>query len=58
MEPVETAMGAPEFYGQWCSEHGVPAAFHTVQGANHSYYSVAWQNEVIGITLEWLDGMA
>jgi len=51
----DEAIGAPEFYREWCGEHGVPAAFHTVQGANHSYYSVAWEREVIEQTIDWME---
>ena len=52
----DEAVGAPEFYEGFCREQGIPATFHTIEGANHSYYSVAWQDEVIRLTLEWLDG--
>jgi len=52
----DEAVGAPEFYQRYCQENGIPAAFHTVEGANHSYYSVAWTDEVIGETLAWLEG--
>jgi len=51
----DEAVGAPEFYAQFCRDNEIPAAFHSIEGANHSYYSVAWQNEVIGLTREWLD---
>jgi len=54
----DEAIGAPEFYERFCGEQGIPAAFHTLEGANHSYYSVAWQSEVIRLTREWLDGEA
>jgi pimeloyl-ACP methyl ester carboxylesterase len=53
----DEAVGAPQFYDQCCREHGIPAAFHVVQGANHSYYSVAWEREVIGHTLAWLESV-
>jgi len=29
---------------------------HLVEGANHAFYSVPWEREVIGITLNWLTG--
>jgi len=51
----DESVGAPEFYQQFCREEEIPAAFHTIEGANHSYYSVAWQEEVIRLTLSWLD---
>jgi dienelactone hydrolase len=54
----DEAIGAPEFFADWCHDHGVPATFHTVDGANHSYYSVAWEAEVIETTLEWLRSVA
>ena len=50
----DEAIGAPETYAAFCKEHGIPAAFHTVDGSNHSYYSVAWEREVIETTLDWL----
>ena len=28
---------------------------HLVEGANHAFYSVAWEAEVIGVTLDWLE---
>jgi len=50
----DEAIGAPEYYARFCQENGIDAAFHTVDGANHSYYSVAWETEVIETTLGWL----
>ncbi len=50
----DEAIGAPEYYARFCEEHGIAAAFHTVDGANHSYYSVAWESEVVETTVEWL----
>ncbi|MFO7899456.1 MAG: alpha/beta fold hydrolase, partial [Planctomycetota bacterium] len=51
----DEAIGAPEYYARFCDDHGIDAAFHTVDGANHSYYSVPWENEVIEQTIAWLD---
>ena len=50
----DEAIGAPEYYAAFCKEQGIDAGFHTVDGANHSYYSVAWEREVIDKTGEWL----
>lgn len=50
----DEAIGAPETYAAFCDEHGIDAAFHTVEGANHSYYSVPWEDEVVDRTLAWL----
>jgi len=54
----DEAVGAPEFYEAFCREHGIPARFHTIEGANHSFYSVAWQDEVLELTRRWLDEQA
>jgi len=50
----DEAAGAPEFYRKYCRENAIPAAFHTIEGANHSYYSLHWEQEVIDITIAWL----
>jgi len=50
----DEAAGAPEFYRQYCADHNIPHVFHTVAGANHSYYSLDWEAEVIDTTLGWL----
>ena len=50
----DEAIGAPEYYARFCKRPGIPAVFHTVAGANHSYYSVEWEREVIDTTLDWL----
>lgn len=52
------AVGAPEFYRQYCLDHDIPAAFHIIEGANHSYYSRPWEQQVIDVTLGWLDATA
>lgn len=51
----DEAVGAPQFYERYCREQGIPATFRTIEGANHSFYSVAWQDQVIGLTRAWLD---
>jgi pimeloyl-ACP methyl ester carboxylesterase len=28
---------------------------HMVEGANHSYYGLAWEQEVVDVTLRWLN---
>jgi len=50
----DEAAAAPRFYRKYCEENAIPAAFHTVEGANHSYYSLEWEREVIDKTLAWL----
>lgn len=40
---------------QWYREHsGSMPHLHMVPGANHSYYGLAWEKEVIEETLKWL----
>ena len=40
----------------WYGEHSaVPAELHIVEGANHSFYGLAWEREVFEVTLEWLN---
>jgi len=48
------AKPAHEHYEAFCSEHGIDAEFHFVEGSNHSFYSVEWEKEVIGETARWL----
>jgi pimeloyl-ACP methyl ester carboxylesterase len=43
-----------ETYGTICREAGIPAAFETVAGANHNFYSLEWEADVIRRTAEWL----
>jgi len=50
----DEAIGAPETYARFCEANGIDATFHTVAGANHSYYSVPWEREVIDTTLAWM----
>ena len=39
----------------WYGEHAaLPADVHIVEGANHSFYGLAWEREVIDVTLDWL----
>jgi len=48
------AAGAPEFFRRYCAEACIPAEFHTIDGANHSYYARAWEAEVIRLSNAWL----
>ncbi len=49
-----TTSGALGWYQGLCGENAIPYAHHLVNGANHSYYSLAWESEVINRTLEWI----
>lgn len=51
----DEAIGAPEFYSQFCEEHDIPTQLHTIEGANHSYYSMPWEEQVLSHTLNWLE---
>ncbi len=41
-------------YERLRDEAGITADYHLVEGANHSYYSLPWEREVIDVTLEWV----
>lgn len=42
------------WYTERCRENGIESVVHLVEGANHSYYSLAWEREVIDKTAEWM----
>jgi acetyl esterase/lipase len=46
--------GAAVNYARFCVEAGIPAEQHEIAGANHSYYSLAWEREVMDLTERWL----
>lgn len=41
-------------YLQLCREAGMPHLWHNITGANHSFYSLAWEREVMDVTEMWL----
>lgn len=43
-----------EHYQELTEAAGRPWETHIVAGANHAFYSLAWEREVIATTLEWL----
>jgi pimeloyl-ACP methyl ester carboxylesterase len=46
-----------DFY-RGLSDHAASAFnLHAIDGANHAFYSAAWQRQVIGTTLDWLDSV-
>ena len=49
-----TAEPSINHYRGLCSESAIPAEFHVVEGANHSFYSLAWEQAVIAKSLHWL----
>ena len=50
----ETAAAA-KGYEQFCRESGITGTFHTIEGANHSFYSLQWEQEVVDLTVNWLE---
>ncbi|MBN2302034.1 MAG: alpha/beta fold hydrolase [Lentisphaerae bacterium] len=52
----DTAISMPG-YADFCSKHGIPHNHHLVQDASHSYYSLAFEDEVISITEQWINGL-
>jgi len=38
----------------FCRAHGLNAQFHLIEGASHSYYSLAWKQRLITLTTNWL----
>ena len=48
-------MVAREHFMAFCRQNGVRADFHLVEGANHSYYSLAWEQEIVDRTVAFLE---
>jgi pimeloyl-ACP methyl ester carboxylesterase len=51
-----TAQEAISHYEHLSAEAGRDFQQHVVRGANHAFYSVRWENEVIETTVQWLLG--
>ncbi|NLW51659.1 MAG: alpha/beta fold hydrolase [Candidatus Brocadiaceae bacterium] len=51
------APGAEAAFRAFFAGQGIPAGFHTVVGANHNFYSLAWKREAIEGTCAWLEGV-
>jgi len=49
-----TAASATTHYGELSREAGRELQLHVVEGANHAFYSLAWEDEVMRTSLEWL----
>jgi alpha-beta hydrolase superfamily lysophospholipase len=48
------ATGAADHYRAFAAEHGIDADFTTIEGANHDFYSLAWEREIIAKTASWV----
>ncbi len=53
-----TTAASLEHYGILCQRAGKPFHQVLVAGANHAFYSLAWENEVIEQSLSWLTQQA
>jgi pimeloyl-ACP methyl ester carboxylesterase len=41
-------------YTALCSRAGIPYEVHDIAGANHSFYGLAWEREVLDLTEAWV----
>ncbi|NLO05940.1 MAG: alpha/beta fold hydrolase [candidate division WS1 bacterium] len=53
-DPLTTS--AVGHYRDLSEEAGREFEHHVVEGANHAFYSLGWEREVMDVTLEWLVG--
>jgi pimeloyl-ACP methyl ester carboxylesterase len=49
-----TTDSAVTHYRELSSEIGREFSHHVVEGANHAFYSLGWEQEVLGTSLDWL----
>jgi pimeloyl-ACP methyl ester carboxylesterase len=52
-----TAPSAIRHYRELTDEAGRPWHQHTVEGANHAFYSLAWEDEVMTTSTNWLGAL-
>ncbi|MCF7854626.1 MAG: alpha/beta hydrolase [Candidatus Pacebacteria bacterium] len=45
---------AGDAYRGFCARYKMPCEFHNIPDANHSFYSLAWEKQVIDLTEAWL----
>jgi len=45
-----------DHFTAFCAERGVAAEFHLIEGANHSFYSLHWEQELLDRTIAFLAG--
>jgi dienelactone hydrolase len=48
------AAGAAEHYRTFAAAHHIPATFETIEGSNHDFYSLAWEQRIIERTIQWV----
>jgi len=44
-------------YNAFCNQFAISHTDHDVQGANHSYYGLHWEHQVISHTTEWIESL-
>lgn len=49
----ETRLAA-ENYRRFCEKNRIPATFHEIAEANHSFYSLGWERQVLELTETWV----
>jgi hypothetical protein len=45
---------AADGYARTCESTGIRADFHRIEGANHNFYALHWESEVLELTGAWL----
>ena len=50
----ETRIAAGK-YATFCSQHRIQNEFHEIAEANHSFYSLEWERQVVELTLRWFE---
>jgi pimeloyl-ACP methyl ester carboxylesterase len=45
-------------YAQFCRDNKIPHQSHVIPEANHSFYSLDWERQVLDLTCQWLGGLA
>ena len=48
------AASAEEHYRNFAAAHAIPATFETIEGSNHDFYSLAWEERIIERTIQWV----
>ncbi len=43
-------------YASFCARSNIPHESHVIAGANHSFYGLAWEREVMDLTEAWMVG--
>jgi len=49
-----TTRSAAENYAAFCRQCRIDSEFHRIAGANHSFYSLPWERQVMDLTRDWV----